>query len=157
MAPCHVQSVLSYHFWHSTQLKLFCLKLWYCAAHRMQWSWMTLANWHTSLFPSETRMNFQRCIMFVTISCCSSVALQLMHQCLNTAPSHIAAVETPSCPLFDCVCWGSDGGKKCPSAELAETRWSWTLPGYPTKQYVNFLLASHTTIVLTEWIWLQSR
>ena len=77
----------------------------------------TLANLHSSLVPSETRMNFQRCVVLVTISCCSSVALQLMHQCLYTAPSHVAAVEMPSLPLCDSGCLGSAGGRKCPQID----------------------------------------
>ena len=52
----------------------------------------TLANLHSSLVPWETRMHFQRCVVFVTIYCCSSVMLQLMHECLYTAPSHLTVI-----------------------------------------------------------------
>jgi len=115
----------------------------------------TLANLHSSLVPWETRMHFQRCVMLVTISCCSSVALQLMHQCLYTAPSHVAAVETPSRPLCDSGCLGSAGGRKCPLLDQAP---SWQRladrdrehsPGSP--QSNTWIFCSHH-ILPSDWL-----
>jgi len=119
VAPCHVQSVeLSFLALNSTETVLSETVM-LCRTLDAVMLDDTLANLHSSLFPSETRMNFQRCVVLVTISCCSSVALQLMHQCPYTAPSHVAAVEMPSLPLCDSGCLGSAGGRKCPLLDQA--------------------------------------
>ena len=85
----------------------------------------TLPSLHSSLFRRRKRpfkknqMHFRQCGVSVPITCYSAVALQLRHQCLCTAPSHVAAAEMPSRPLCDSGCSGSAGGRKCPRLALA--------------------------------------
>jgi len=78
-------------------------------------------------------MRFQQCGgVFVSISCYSSVALQLMRQCLYTAPSYVAAAETPSRPLCDIVAaWEVLAGGSVPAPSLQRLADNEHSPGSP--------------------------
>jgi len=113
-------------------------KLWWCAAHSTQWYSMALCLACTRVssgdenVPSKNQMHFRQCGVSVPISCYSAAALQLRHQCLCTAPSHVVAAEMPSRPLCDSGCSGIAGGRKCPRLALVQSwqrLWPWTLPG----------------------------